>query len=242
MRPPEVPLKRPNSFLRSAEEEEGLETLNQEFWRSLMVHLRNDCTVDEVHCVLDVGCHRGGLLELLARHFQPKRLVGLEPLPAARERARFRLKGQADEVQILDSDRWSAVSAGGVDLAVVHEVLYLIGDIPSFMTALARVVKPGGRAFVVLGCHTENPSWRRWKPQIQSLGHEVFDHSPMDVLSEASAAGFHTSVRPLRRDGWVIYDPLKADFQYASVAEMFEHQYRQKLLFRLVRVETPVRL
>lgn len=242
MRPPEVPLKRSNSFLRTAEEEVGLEALNHEFWRSLVEHIRADCTVDEVRCILDVGCHRGGLLELLARHFQPKRLVGLEPLPAARERAKFRLKSQADDVQILDSDGWSVISTGSVDLAVVHEVLYLIGDIPSFMTTIARVVRPGGWAFVVLGCHTENPLWGRWKSQIAKLGHEVFDHSPMDVMSEASAAGFHTSVRPLRRDGWVIYDPLKADFQYASVAEMFEHQYRQKLLFRLVRVETPVQL
>lgn len=176
-------------------------------------------------------------MELLARHFQPERLFGLEPLAGARERARFRLKGNAAEVQILDSARWPIVPSRGIDLAVAHEVLHLIADLSSFMTSLARVVRPGGRAFLVLGCHTENPLWGRWKQQLLDLGHEVFDHSPLDILRQASSAGFHTSVRPLRRDGWVIYDPLSAEFQYASVAEMLDHQYRHKLLFRLVRRE-----
>lgn len=77
--------------------------------------------------------------------------------------------------------------------------------------------------------------WQSWKPQVARLGHEVFDHFPMDVLRAASDAGFHTSVRPLRRDGWVIYDPGTAEYEYPAIADMFDHQYRHKLLFRLVR-------
>jgi SAM-dependent methyltransferase len=219
----------------SQPEDEHLETVNQEFWRALLAHVRADAPITEVQCILDIGCHRGGLLELLARHFQPARLLGLEPLAGARAQARFRLKGKAPEVQIMDVSRWSAVPTAGVDLATVHEVLHLVRDLEELMGSLSRVVRPGGWAFLVFGCHTENPLWQRWKLQLSALGHKVFDHSPIEILSVASAAGFHTSVRPLRRDGWVIYDPLTADFRYSSIAEMLDHQYRHKLLFRLLR-------
>lgn len=228
-----------DAFFASAKQDEQLERWNQEFWRSLLSHIRAEVPAAEVRCILDIGCHRGGLLELLARHFQPKRLLGLEPLASAREQAAFRLKGRAPSVQILDSSRLPGIPNASVDLATCHEVLHLIGDLGAFMGSLARVVRPGAWAFVVLGCHQENPMWQRWKPQVARLGHEVFDHLPMDVLGAASAAGFHTSVRPLRRDGWVIYDPLTAEFQYPSVAEMFDHQFRHKLLFRLIRRSSP---
>lgn len=223
------------TFFGSLHEDEQLERWNQEFWRSLLGHIRAEVREEEVRCILDIGCHRGGLLDLLARQLRPERLLGLEPLASAREQAMFRLKGRAPSVQILDSARWSAIPAAGVDLATCHEVLHLVGDLDAFMASLARVMRPGGRAFVVLGCHPENPMWQRWKPQVARLGHEVFDHFPMDVLGAASAAGFHTSVRPLRRDGWVIYDPRTAEYQYPTVTDMFDHQYRHKLLFRLVR-------
>lgn len=227
------------TFFGSPQQDRQLERWNQEFWRSLLNHVRAEVPADEIRCILDVGCHRGGLLELLARQFQPEHLFGLEPLANAREQALFRLKGRAASVQILDSSRWPAIPTAGVDLATCHEVLHLVGDLPDFMGSLARVVRPGGWAFVVLGCHQENPVWQHWKPELIRRGHEVFDHSPMDVLGAASDAGFHTSVRPLRRDGWVIYDPRTAEFQYPSAAAMFDHHYRHKLLFRFVRRGSP---
>jgi cyclopropane fatty-acyl-phospholipid synthase-like methyltransferase len=223
------------TFFESPQADEQLERWNEEFWRSLLSHIRADVAAPEVQCILDVGCHRGGLLEYLARHFRPERLLGLEPLATAREQASFRLKGRASSVQIMDPSRWEGIPSASVDLATSHEVLHLIGDLDDFMRSLARVVRPEGWAFVVLGCHRENPMWQHWKSQVTELGHEVFDHFPMDILNAASAAGFHTSVRPLRRDGWVIYDPRTAEFQYPSIAGMFEHQYRHKLLFRLIR-------
>jgi SAM-dependent methyltransferase len=222
-----MPLTGPTSFYRSDDEAADLEILNNEFWRSLLKHVTADCPVDDVTSILDVGCDQGGLLELLASHYRPDTLLGLEPVPAARQRASFRLKGRAPEVQIRDVDQWPAISTASVDLAVAHEVLHLIADSRSFMSSLARVVRPGGSAFIVLGSHTENPVWGRWKKQ--------FGHSPLELMGDASAAGFHTSIRPLRTDGWVIYDPLNSEFEYATAHEMLNHQFRHKLLFRLIR-------
>lgn len=223
------------SFFGSLAEDEELEQANQELWRRLLGHLRAELTPQEVRCLLDIGSHHGGLLALLVDHFRPDQLIGLEPLAAARQRAMFRLKGKAAAVQILDPAQWPSLQAAGVDLATCHEVLHLVEDLSPFLRELFRVLRPGARAFIVLGCHAENPVWPRWKQQLSALGHEVFDHLPLDVLRQASRAGFHTSVQPLRRDGWVIYDPEAATYEFSSAEEMFDHQYRHKLLFRLIK-------
>lgn len=223
------------TFFGSLREDDELERANQEFWRCLLHHARSEMSADEVRCLLDIGCHRGGLLDLLTRHYHPERLLGLEPLADARQRALFRLKGRAATVQILDPARWSSISSASVDLVTCHEVLHLIADLQQLMTDLSRIMRSGALALVVLGSHAENPVWHHWKSQLIAQGHEVFDHSPLDILSAASAAGFHTALQPLRRQGWVIYDPQAADFKYPSVSEMLDHQYRHKLLFRLIK-------
>jgi len=223
------------TFFGSLAEDEELEVANQEFWRRLLGHLRAEVPPDEVDCLLDIGAHRGGLLALLAGHFKPRQLIGLEPLAAARQRAMFRLKGKAGSVQILDPAQWPSLPAAGVDLATCHEVLHLVGDLGPFFRELARVLRPGARAFLVLGCHAENPVWHRWKHQLSALGHQVFDHRPLDILRQASLAGLHPAVQPLRREGWVLYDPVAADYEFSSAEEMFDHQYRHKLLFRLIK-------
>lgn len=225
------------TFFGSAEDDEGLEEVNQAFWRSLLVHVRAEVDPSAVTSILDVGCHRGGLLALFAEHFRPRRVVGLEPLDRARQQARFRLSRLAEEVELLSPSEWPAVPAGSIDLVTCHEVLHLVEDLDSFMVEVVRVLRPGGAAYVVLGSHAENPQWARWKPQLVALGHEVFDHAPLDILAAAARSGLRGAVRPLRRDGWVVYDPLAAEYRYPSAEAMFDHHYRQKLLFRLTRPE-----
>jgi hypothetical protein len=61
------------------------------------------------------------------------------------------------------------------------------------------------------------------------------DRAPFDILRVGIDAGLTGALRPLRRDGWVIYDPDRAAFKYSSVEELFDHQYRHKLLFRFVK-------
>lgn len=223
------------TFFGSLAEDEELEQANQELWRRLLGHLRAEVTPEEVRSLLDIGSHHGGLLALLARYFQPQQLIGLEPLAAARQRAMFRLKGKAATVHILDPAQWPSLPAASVDLATCHEVLHLVSNLDRFLRELFRVLSPGARAFIVLGCHAENPVWTRWKHQLSALGHDVFDHLPLDILRRASRAGFHTSVQPLRRDGWIIYDPEVATYTFSSAREMLDHQYRHKLLFRLIK-------
>jgi SAM-dependent methyltransferase len=220
--------------LQTLEADASLEQANQIFWSSLIGHIRA-----EIHSplenILDVGCHRGGLLEQLATLLHPKSLTGVEPSSHCRERALFRLRKLAPSVAILPPERWNEIPTASIDLLTCHEVLHLVEDINDTFYQISRTLRVNGVAFVVVGCHTENPLWKRWRTQLQEEGQTVFDRAPFDILRAGINAGLSCALRPLRRDGWVIYNPDNAKFTYSSVEELFDHQYRHKLLFRFVK-------
>jgi SAM-dependent methyltransferase len=138
-------------------------------------------------------------------------------------------------VAVLPPERWGEIPTAGIDLLTCHEVLHLVDDLPGLFHHVSRTLRAGGTAFVVAGCHTENPVWPRWREQLLVAGQTVIDRSPFDILRAGINAGLRGALRPLRRDGWIIYDPDRAAFTYSSAEELLEHQYRHKLLFRFVK-------
>lgn len=222
----------PRSLL--PEDDASLEQANQIFWSSLVAHVQADNRAP-VESILDVGCHHGGLLAQLAATLHPKRLSGIEPSEHSRERTKFRLRNSAPTVAVLSPERWGDVAAASIDLITCHEVLHLVEDLSSLFHEIARTLRPGGAAFVVAGCHTENSLWPTWSAQLRTAGQTVFDRAPFDLLRAGIDAGLRGALRPLRRDGWVIYDPDHAAFKYSSAEELLDHQYRQKLLFRFLK-------
>jgi SAM-dependent methyltransferase len=222
-------------FFHSPEDEEYLEDSNEVFWSCLLQHVHEDDWVRPPGTALDVGCHRGGLLLRILRRWQFRCVYGIEPIAAARERASTRLSGLAPTIELLDTSGWERLPDGGIDLVTCHEVLYLEPDIGGFMARLHRVLSPVGRAYVVLGCHAENPVWPHWSPVLEAMGHRVYSHRPMDILAAAGAHGLLPSVRPLRTSGWITHDPRLSTFSFPSVADMMNHHFKHKLLFRFMR-------
>lgn len=220
------------TFFEDPRHDEELPEVNEAFWSALIGHIEQDGTTPP-RSILDVGCHTGGLLDALSRRFAPAELFGIEPLAPARSAASLRLTGATATVSLLDTSEWDRVPSRGIDLIVSHEMLYLEPDLQNFMERVGRVLAAGGVAYVVLGCHTENPLWPTWKARLVASGHSVYDHAPIEIMEAAAAAGLVPSVQPLRRSGWVTYDPLSAEFRYPSVRAMFEHHYLHKLLFHL---------
>jgi trans-aconitate methyltransferase len=209
-----------------------LPMVNESFWSALIGHIERDCAFHP-RVILDVGCHTGGFLETLNRRFAPAELFGIEPLAAARLAASRRLDGATAKVTLLDVSEWDRIPAAAVDLLTSHEVLYLEPDLHDFMKRVHRVLTFRGVAYVVLGCHSENPLWQTWKAALIEAGHPVHDYLPLEIMEAASSAGLLPSVQPLRHSGWVTYDPFRAKFRYPDVQTMFDHHYRYKLIFRL---------
>lgn len=220
--------------LQALEDDTSLEHANQIFWASLLKHVQAEVSAP-VESILDIGCHHGGLLVRLAATFHPKSITGVEPSSISRERALFRLRKVAPSVAVLSPERWGEVPAASVNLITCHEVLHLVEDLPGLFYQISRTLRPQGTAYVVAGCHMENPVWPRWSEQLRAAGQTVMDRSPFDILRAGINAGLSGALRPLRRDGWIIYDPDHAAFQYSSAEELLDHQYRHKLLFRFVK-------
>jgi SAM-dependent methyltransferase len=231
-----MPLKNPTvgrrAFFGDPALDNNLPRVNEVFWSSLIGHIERDFSAPP-RAILDIGCHTGELLYALSRRFAPTELFGIEPLLTARESASQRLTGAAANVRLLDVSEWHRIPTGAIDLITSHEVLYLEPDVQDFMKRIRNALSPGGVAYVVLGCHSENPLWSTWKIPLIAAGHLVYDHLPIEIMAAASSAGLFPSVQPLRRSGWIGYDPLQADFRYPDVRTMFDHHYRYKLIFRL---------
>lgn len=223
------------TFLSTLEDDQALEESNQAFWDALLDRVRADGFRKAPRAVLDVGSHRGGLLERLARLWGATTLFGVEPVAALRKRAELRLRGQADNVLMVSPAEWSRVPTAGVDLLLAFESLQFIENLSTFFDEVARVLGEHGCAYVVLGCHGENPLWSRWKTELEAMGHDVFTHQPLTLMELGAARGFLPSVRPLRSDGWITHDPRDRRFGFSSTSELLDHHYRHKLLFRFRR-------
>lgn len=222
------------SFFEAAEDDDELEARNVVFWESMLDHIRRDGFRSTPWTVLDVGCHRGGLLARIAALWGAGKLIGIEPLQAARTRAQLRLASAAPEVRLLTPEQWHCIADGAVDLIVCHEVVFLLPDLNEFFGHLARVLKADGRAYIAIGCHAENPIWPGWKLALEAEGKQVFTHAPMDLMAAAAQQGLIASVRPLRESGWATHNPSESAFYFPTVTALLDHQFRQKLLFRLV--------
>jgi SAM-dependent methyltransferase len=225
-------------FFPQNREDDDLEQRNGIFWDAMIGHIRRDGFSRPPARVLDIGCHRGGLLAQVAELWRPHTLVGIEPIEAARSRALLRLQSLAPNVVLLDPAEWSALADRSIDLIVCHEVLFLIPDLQGWILQIARVLSPHGRAYLAAGCHGENPLWAEWRAGLEEAGISTFTHAPLHVMALASRSGLRPAVRPLRDNGWALHDPLApSPFTFPTVQSLLDHQFRHKLLFRLARTE-----
>ena len=224
-----------SGFFQDRADEDNLETRNEVFWAAMIDQIARDGFQGTPHRVLDIGCHRGGLLARIAKRWKPAEIIGIEPLEEARSCARFRLNTLARSIVLLHPDDWHRIPDRSVDLVVSHEVLFLLPDLDAFVGQVARVLSASGRAFIAAGCHAENPIWPAWRPHLEAMGHRTFNHEPIALMAAAARHGLLPSVRPLRDHGWATHDPTSGTFVFRTVGELLDHQFRQKLLFRLVR-------
>lgn len=114
-------------------------------------------------CV-EVGCGPGRMTGELAGRFD--RVVALDVSPAMVERARGAVDAQNVEFRVVPGDRLAGVPDESADVIVCYLVLQhlprrsLVGD---YLREFARVLKPGGEAFVQLPVFQSRfraPLWR----------------------------------------------------------------------------------
>jgi SAM-dependent methyltransferase len=99
--------------------------------------------------ILDAGCGNGYGLELLARAYRPRRLVGIDLMPEQIDRAKRR--GLGAEVRVGDITKIDEPSES-FDAVFVFGILHHVPAWRDAMVELARVLRPGG-ALVIEELH-----------------------------------------------------------------------------------------
>jgi len=178
--------------------------------------------------VLDYGCNTGGLLARLNSRRPFARGLGVDLAETAVADAAKRWQSSAYRFATLDAlDDLS----GHFDLAVSHEVIYLLPDLDQHAALMARVLKPGGVYYAATGCHTANPRWAEWRDLIaESSNVAPGDYSPEDYVAAFEKAGFTAGVQAYQLDRFVpfsAYDPL-----FRTVSQALDYYLNHKLLFR----------
>jgi SAM-dependent methyltransferase len=114
-------------------------------------------------CV-EVGCGPGRMTGALAQRFD--RVVALDVSPAMLERARAAVAAPNVEFRAVSGDRLDGVAAGEADALVCYLVLqHLPGRrvVASYLREFARVLAPGGAAFVQLPVLDRGVRPRLWR-------------------------------------------------------------------------------
>lgn len=214
------------SWYRDATADQRMDPGHAPMWRQMIAHvLEQDLSASQV---LDYGCGQGGLLRTLhaLRPFRAGLGVDIAADSLARAEA---LKGGLPlafaPVAAL------AETPGRFDLALSHEVIYLLPDLAAHAAEIRAALRPGGVYYAVTGCHTGNPLWPRWRGLVAALTHTApQDYALDDFAAAFEAAGFEASARRLRYDGFL---PLRRPGAWTtSVDEALDYADQTKTMFR----------
>lgn len=180
--------------------------------------------------VLDFGCNQGGLLRLLHATRPFAEGVGIDIAASSIETARGQSAGLPLRFEVGDRP---FADMGVFDLAISHEVIYLIEDLKGHADQMLASLRPGGVYYAVTGCHKGNPDLDAWRRIVEERTRtRIIDRSIDDYVRLFLDAGFAVSARKLGYEGFI---PYERDRWPTSYAHDLDYYREVKTVFRLVR-------
>lgn len=197
-------------------------------WRHLIRLMRE---TDLSGCrVLDFGCNQGGLLRLLHAMRPFAEGVGIDIAAASIETARQQSANLPLRFEVGDNP---GAYVERFDLAISHEVIYLVKDLEAHARQMFAALKPGGVYYAITGCHTGNPDLDAWRRIVHERTQtKIVDRSIDDYAALFLEAGFEVSARKLGYEGFI---PYGRDRWPTSYAHDLDYYREVKTMFRLVR-------
>lgn len=106
--------------------------------------------------VLEIGCGNGASTELVLRHAEPRRLIGVDPSSGLLDRARERFSAMPDvSFRAGDASR-TGMAEASCDVVVAHTVFSHLADPGAALAEAFRILRPGGTLAVFDGDYATN--------------------------------------------------------------------------------------
>lgn len=126
--------------------------------------------------ILDVGCGNGLLtLELARAVGADGRIIGVDPSGDMRQSAQQRCQDQSCVEFAAGSADSLPISSSTIDKAVSVQVFEYLDDIPSALSEIHRVLKPGG-LLVISDIHFDSLIWHSDAPDRMERMVKAWDH------------------------------------------------------------------
>jgi SAM-dependent methyltransferase len=178
-------------------------------------------------CV-EVGCGPGRMTAALAERFD--RVLALDVSPAMLERARAAVPDQRVEFRAVSGERLDAVDDAIADVLVCYLVLQHLPSraaVLAYLAEFARVLKPGGEAFVQLPLLEDGLRPRAWRALRSAL-------VPLTSLGPTRRREFR-GVRLTRPELDSGLERVGLQVDATNVGPDAPYRYSRDLFFRLTR-------
>ena len=178
-------------------------------------------------CV-EVGCGPGRMTAALAERFD--RVLAIDVSPAMLERARVAVPDQRVEFRAVSGERLDGVDDAIADVLVCYLVLQHLPSrtaVLAYLAEFARVLKPGGEAFVQLPLLEDGLRPRAWRALRSAL-------VPLTSLGPTRRREFR-GVRLTRPEVDSGLDRVGLRVVATNVGPDAPYRYSRDLFFRLTR-------
>lgn len=139
---------------------QGMESEHLAIAQGMLARMR----LGAAEAVLDVGCGTGWLLRLLAERIPRGRFVGVDLADQMVAQARQAVGDEARFTFAVASVERLPFPEASFDRVVSIESAYYWPDPAAGLREIARVLRPGGSAWILINYYRDNPHCHQWGP------------------------------------------------------------------------------
>jgi 2-polyprenyl-3-methyl-5-hydroxy-6-metoxy-1,4-benzoquinol methylase len=181
--------------------------------------------------VLDFGCNQGLFLRVLYQIREFDKGYGIDLIQKSIDIANSKITNQPIEYLVANN---LTQYHNNIDIVFSHEVLYTLPDLKKHVDDISSILKNNGVYYVVIGRHTDNPLWNRWKGQLsESSADTIQDYSLDDIYDTFENNGFECFVQKFMLNDFMRIKKKK--YYFNKIKEGLDYYWDYKVLFRFVK-------
>lgn len=135
--------------------------------------------------VLDLGCGSGWATRLVAKRFQPKKIIGVDISDEMVRRAEEQSKGIANIEFHHGAAEKIPLPDSSIDKIFSIESFYYWPDQMAGINEAKRVLAPGGKLFILINLYKDNHYSLRWADELKVPVHALSEAEYIELLTKA---------------------------------------------------------